>query len=269
MANFKFKQIKTLQQLIKNLNFMFQNLNSQNVKNLDFRETEIIDSMEKTKIFDDFLYQTLTEIDTYWILNHGSDPTAQDPTVNLQQSGVIRCVSGDADGTVAADGSQIVMSIPVVAEQGDLIFETILKILSDVTQISVNAGFTDSTSLEEPFSNASDIITSICTDGACFVYDDGATTKEWFSCAVNNNTDDTRNGATGNSPTADTWQTLRIEVSENGENIKFYIDKELVKTLNGGGISPDIDLYATIVVCSTTTVSKSIDIDYIYISYNR
>ena len=136
--------------------------------------------------------------------------------------------------------------------------------------MSVCAGLTDSTSLEEPFSIATDTITSTASDAACFVYDDGATSKTWFACAVDGNTDDTGNATTGSAPVADTYQTLRIEVSADGATIAFYVDGVLKKTLSGAaGVSPDVNLYATVIACATTTASKTVDVDYIYVGHNR
>lgn len=229
-----------------------------------------LNQRKRMEIFDDFFYQTLTEANTPWILNSGGDAQAVDPAVDNQENGVIILTSGDADGTVANDGSQMVCSIPVQADSGGLVFEARLHINTAITEISVNAGFTDSTSLEEPFTGASDTLTSVCSDGACFVFDDGNTTKEWFAAAVDGDTDDTGNAATGSAPVADTYQTLRIEVSANGGIIYFYVDGVVVTTLSGAaGVSPDVNLYATVVICSTTTTSKSVDIDYIYVGHNK
>jgi hypothetical protein len=260
----------TLESLLRRLNWIFSNLDSKNVKRLNFSETDIITSRNKVEIFDDFLYQAISENDTPWILNSGADAQAVDPAIDNQESGVLKFVSGNADGTVVNDGCQLVCSLPVQAQKGNLIFETRLHINTAITNLSICAGFTDSTVLEEPFTNAADVITSNASDAACFVYDDGATTKEWFMCAVDSNTDDTGNTALGTAPIADTWQTLRIEVSEDGTEIKFFIDGEKVGTLNkDAGVSPDVNLFATIVICSTTTSSKDIDVDYVFVSYNR
>ena len=171
---------------------------------------------------------------------------------------------------MGADGSQIVCSVPVQADSGGLVFETKLHINTDITQISLNVGLTDSTSLEEPFAGNSDTLTSHASDAVCFVYDDGNTTKEWFAAAVDGDSDDAGNGPVAIAPVADTWQTLRIEVSIDGATILFYVNGTLVKTLSGSnGVSPDINLYATIIACATTTTSKSVDVDYIYVGHNK
>lgn len=221
------------------------------------------------EIFDDFIYQTISETDTPWIFNSGTDAQALDPSISIAERGVIILTTGDNSGTLADDGSQIICAIPVQADSENLTVETRLHINTAITNISLNFGLTDTTALEEPFEISGTTITSNATDAACFVYDDGATTKEWYACSVDSDVDDSGNSTTSIAPVADTFQTLRIESSSSGNTIKFYINGVLVKTLNNAGISPSTNLYATIIANSTTTTSKTVDIDYIYISHNR
>ncbi|MFA6645332.1 MAG: hypothetical protein WCS76_03100, partial [Bacilli bacterium] len=75
-------------------------------------------------VFDDFNYQTLTEADTPWILNKGSDGTAADPAIASGERGKIVLTAGAGDGSTAQDGSQIVCAVPVQADSGNLVFET-------------------------------------------------------------------------------------------------------------------------------------------------
>ena len=89
-------------------------------------------------------------------------------------------------------------------------------------------------------------------------------------CAVDGDTDDTGNAALGVAPTADVYQTFRIEVSSDGATIKFYIDGTLEGTLSGAaGVSPDVNLYAFVGVNSTTTTTKVLDLDFIYVGHKR
>ena len=232
-----------------------------------------VDELTPSETFvmlDDFVYQTMTEANTPWILNSGSDAEAIDSAINADAYGVARMTTGDADGTMAADGTQMVSHIKVVPNQGGVEVEARLKINTAVTDVSVNFGLTDVTTLEEPFEiGGSDAITSNATDACCFVYDTGADTDEWFACAVDSDTDDTDSATTGVAPVADTYQVLKIAVSADGNTINFYIDGTLVNTLENGGVSPDADLYATITACSTTTTSKTVDVDYIKVVASR
>jgi hypothetical protein len=222
------------------------------------------------EVFDDFLYQTITEADTPWILNSGADPQALDPAISAQAGGVIRATTGDADGTTANDGSQLVCHIPLQAQSGGTFFETRLHINTAITDVSVFAGLTDSTALEEAFTNSADVITSTASDAAGFLYDTDATTDEWWTLAVDSDTDDAGNAASGTAPVADTYQTLRMEISADGATIIFYIDGTAVATLTGdAGVSPDVNLYATVIACATTTTSKTVDIDYVKVGTTR
>ena len=103
------------------------------------------------------------------------------------------------------------------------------------------------------------------------LYDTGATTDEWWMVAVDSNTDDANNAATGTAPTADTYQVLRVEVDADGaSDIRFYIDGTLEGTFSGdAGVSPDVNLYATVIACGDGTASKSVDVDYIYVGHVR
>jgi hypothetical protein len=221
-------------------------------------------------IFDDFTQQTLTEVDGPWIENSGTDAEAVDAAiVATAEGGQTTLVSGDADGTMAADGSQIVGHLPVQADSGGLVFETRLHIDTAITTVSVCAGLTDVTTLEEPASIATATITTNLSDGVVFCFDSAATTKEWFAIGVDTNTDATGNGATGSAPVADTWQVLRIELAADGVTANFYVDGVFVRGLSAAAATPTVNLFPTVTVNATTTTSRSVDIDYIYVGHTR
>jgi len=227
--------------------------------------------MGAVQFFDDFInYQTWVEAETPWVFNEGTDGSAADPAIASEEYGVATLVTGAGDGTTAEDASQMVLHFPVQADSGGLVFETRLHIDTAITNVAVFAGFTDSTAREEPFTNAADVITSTCSDGCGFLYDTGATTDEWWMVAVDTNEDDTGNATTGTAPVADTYQILRLEVSSDGATILFYIDGTLEGTFSGSfGVSPDVNLYATVIACGDGTASKSVDVDYVWVSHNR
>lgn len=225
---------------------------------------------QKFEIFDDFMYQTITEADTPWIFNKGNDAQATDPTIVADaERGVIRLTTGNNSGTLSDDGSQLVCAVPVQADSGGLVFEARLKINTAVTAVSVNVGLTDSTSLEEPFTISGSTITANADDAACFVYDTAQTTDQWMACSVDSTTVDEDSDLTGIAPVADTYQTLRIEIEPDGNTIQFYINGLLVRTLTVAGITPSVNLYATIIANATTTTSKVVDVDYVYVAHNR
>lgn len=208
----------------------------------------IVDNSEMVVYEDDFTRKAFDETNENWILNSGSDDLAVDPAIVIAANGTCFLDAGDGDGTIAADGSQMVWAIPVQAGYGGLFFEAVLHI-EDITGVSVNVGFTDVTTLEEPFSIAAGSVTSVATNAVAFVFDDGATTKEWYACGVDGDTDATGQGATGVAPVNGTYQTFRCEIDADGEGAKFYINGTLVKTLTAAVCAAATDLYFTVVVC--------------------
>ena len=217
---------------------------------------------------EDFLAMAGTEADTGFTWNSGGDAQALDPAIDTAQAGgVFQCVTGNADGAVANDGSQMVWTgcpIQLDSAGGTVAVECRLRIKSAITTVSVNFGLTDATGLEEPFTGATDTLTSVATDACCFVFDSANTTQEWFAAAVDTDTDDTGNSATGSAPVADTFQILRMEIENDGATIVFKVDGTTVKTLSGAaGVGADVVLYPTVVANATTTTSRTVDVDWL------
>jgi hypothetical protein len=194
----------------------------------------------------------------------GADAQAADAVAVGVTGGAIRLVTGNADGAVANDGSQIFFGAVQLDEtSGNTVVEARVRIATAITTVSVFVGLTDSAGLEEPFTNATDTITSVATDGVGFHFDSAATTLEWWMVGVDSNTDDTGNAALGVAPVADVWQVLRLEVNPAGDQCNFYVDGAWVGELVAAGCGPDVMLYPTIIANATTTTSKTVDISMI------
>jgi len=238
---------------------------------LSFTGTACIDTRDVVDLFDDFFYQNgFTELDHPWVLNKGSDGSADDPDITAQEGGVITCTTGAGDGSTAQDGSGLVGCFPFQADSGGLVFEARLHINTAITNVAVFCGLTDSTALEEPFTNAADVITANANDAVGFLYDTSATTDEWWTLAVDSTTQDAGNAASGTAPVADTYQIFRMEVSSDGATINFYIDGTLELAMSGdAGVSPDVNLYPVVMTCGDGTASKTVDVDYIYCKAQR
>jgi len=227
-------------------------------------------------LYDDFLYSGAFEAASPWVLNSGADTQAIDPAVNAQAGGVVRLTTGNADGTTANDASGMVGFHPWTADMGGLVFECRLKCVTNTDTMSINAGFTDVTGLEEPFSISGTTITSTASDAVCFVYDTAQTTDSWYCCGVAGDTDATGNAivastavnADGTSIAAPStsWQTLRIEVGQDGSTAKFSIDGVTVGTLTANAVTASTAIYPTIIANATTTTSKSVDVDYVLVA---
>lgn len=234
--------------------------------------TDVPDTKSVVRYFDDFTRKAFDETNENWILNAGSDDLAVDPAIVIAEGGTAFLDAGDGDGTIAVDGSQLVWAIPVQADSGGLYFEARVKI-EDISECSVNVGFTDVTTLEEPFSGATDTITSVASNAVAFLFDDGNTTKEWFACGVDGDTDATGIGALGSdyAPADDTYQVLRCEIDSDGEGATFFIDGVQVGTLTASVCSATTDLYFTCVICGdgSNTAAVGLTVDYVDFGHNR
>ena len=214
-------------------------------------------------IFDDFLYSGVFEASSPWILHAGTDAQAIDPAIVAGvTNGVVRLTAGNNSGTYAEDASQLVGQTGMYINNGGLFMEAKIKCVTNTDTMSINVGFTDSGAREEPFSVSGTTVTSTATDGVCFTYDTAATTDQWYCLGVDTNTDATGNGLSGVAPST-SYQTLRIEIGADGNTAKFFINGAKVGELTGSVSAASTALFPTITVNSTTTTSKSVDVDYI------
>ena len=219
--------------------------------------------------FQEFMQQTWVETDEPWVLLNGTDPEAVDGVIEAdQEGGVFTLVSGNASGSFAADGSEMVSTNPVQADSGALVFEARLHI-DAVTAVSVNMGFTDIITLQEAASVAGTTITTTAANFVGFVYDTAADTDEWYFIGVDGGTDATGNAITGTAPSAGTYQTFRIEVDADGETCRGYINGTLKISLTAACVAASTNIFPSITVNSTTTTSQSVDIDSIYFGHTR
>lgn len=209
--------------------------------------------------WDDFLGDTVlaqyTEVS-------GSDAEAVQ-TIVEEQFGVYQLTSGDV-GNTAADLEGVYLSLEWQADQGSLIFETRLRLNTDITTVEICAGFTDDvTTVELPFTNASDTVTAVADDAVMFCFDTGSTTVEWFVNGAAAGTEATGIAATGVAPAGDVYQTLRIEIDDGGADCRFYIDGTLVGTLTANCVTVTDPLAPGVVISSGGAVaSHAVKVDY-------
>ena len=223
------------------------------------------------EMFDDFNMKVLDETNENWILNKGSDGASADPVIVIAEGGTVFCDAGFGDGTVAQDSSQIVWAIPVQADSGGLFFEARLNI-EDITGCSVNVGLTDITTLEEPFTNTTDTISAVANNAVCFVFDDAATTKEWFTAGVDGTTLATGRATTGIAPANGVFQTLRCEIDADGEGAQFYINGvQTAGTLSAAAVAASTNLFLTAIIVGDAGNGAAVGmtVDYLKVGYNR
>lgn len=199
----------------------------------------------------------------------GTDAQAVQAIVE-EQYGVYQLTSGDAGVNTAGDAEQVALSLEWQADQGSMVFETRLHLDGDILTVEVCTGVTDTVSLELPFTNASDVITSVASDAVAFCFDTNATTLEWFALGVAGDTDATGNAASGTAPVVDVYQVLRIEIDSAGSDCRFYIDGALVGTLTASCVTNTVALAPFITISSAqNAASHVVDVDYIYLSADR
>ncbi len=215
---------------------------------------------------DDFLGDTVlaqyTEVS-------GSDAEAVQ-AIQEEFLGVYQLTSGDV-GNTAADLEAVYLSLEWRADQGSLIYETRLHLDTAITTVEICAGFTDDVStVELPFTNATDTVTAVADDAVMFCFDTGSTTVEWFVNGAAAGTEATGIAAAGVAPAQDVYQILRIEIDDGGADCRFYIDGALVGTLTANCVT-NTDLLAPGIVISSggAAASHVVDVDYMFAAATR
>ena len=217
--------------------------------------------------FDDFFGDT---VNATYIAISGSDAEAVQAIV-VEQFGVYQLTSGDAGTGTAADLEAVHLGLEWQPDQGALVIEVRLHLDGAVTTARVCVGFTDdSTTVENPATVSGTTITTTASDAVVFCYDTDATTDEWYFVGVASDTDATGNAITGTAPTADTYQTLRIEIDDGCADARGYIDGTLAGTLTANACTAGTALSPFVSVDSAdTATSQVIDVDYILVGAAR
>jgi hypothetical protein len=184
--------------------------------------------------------------------------------------GVVRFTTGDVTGVTAANvlanAESLVHELQWQASNGGLAMQVRFK-LTTITTGFAFIGFTDYTTAELPIegSGSANGLTTNASDAVGFLYDVRMTSAGWWLTGVAANTDATAQ-ASGVAPVADTYQTLRVEVTTSGV-ATFFINGVQVGTSMTGAITAATDL--TPVVCvskaAADTTSITADLDYLHV----
>lgn len=223
------------------------------------------DATKKVTLFDDFLGR---ELSTQWTSLKGSHASAVDYTVSGGEDGITFGRTGaNATDTMANNGLQLVGGTNFKASKGNLVFETRVKSLNvDFFQLFV--GFTDSESLEMPFSLGSeDALTSTASNAVGFLFDTEADTDNWFSVGVKSNTDATHSDL-GSAPVGNTYDTLRVEINAD-EVARFYLNGSKVGPDMSAAVSGSASLVPTVAALSHAAAYRQVTIDYIFVQQDR
>lgn len=221
----------------------------------------------KVVLFDDFLGDVLQDP---WNAVEGSDTDGAQAVLAGGIGGLLRLTSGndDANGTQATDASGVTSYLNWQASNGDLVFQTRIKV-SRITDAYIFAGFTDVITAELPVIAASGTtITTNATDAVGFLFDTNFTADTWHLVGVATDVDATRQ-ALSSAPVADDFVTLRIEVTSGGK-ASFFINGAQVGTQMSGAVTAAADLTPCVYVSNADgTNAVTLDVDYIFASMNR
>jgi hypothetical protein len=225
-------------------------------------------SPSRVAFFDDFLGDVT--LDQYNFLEGTDSATSAELVLAGGIGGVLRITTGDAGSGLAADMAQVTQELQWQASNGGLAMQVRLK-LSAITTCYVFVGFTDlAATLEGPIISAAsaDTFTTNATDAVGFMFDTRMSTDTWWLTGVANDVDATMQN-TGFAPVADTYETLRVEVSSTGV-ATFFRNGLPVGTAMTGAVTAGADLTPTINVSKTSVAaSMTADIDYLAIEMIR
>ena len=225
-------------------------------------ETENLSSVY-AEHFDDFVGDALA---SNWAApTKGSDAATVDfAHLAAGLGGQIRGTTGaGAGGTMAANGIQLHSALQWKANQGCLVFESRVK-MSAITNICVFVGLTDQiAALEMPVNSAAsaNTITTNATDAVGFMFDTSMSTDNWWAVGVANDVDATAQNLAV-APVADTFETLRIELTTAGV-ATFKRNGSVIGSAMTGAVTATVALTPVIAAFTRTAASANITADFI------
>lgn len=218
-------------------------------------------------LFDDFLGDVIAD---QWGVVEGTDAATSDAAILAGGiGGILRITTGDAGTGLAADQIQLVQALQWQASNGGLFAEARFK-MSAITTCWAFFGFTDVLTLEAPIISAAsaDTITTNATDAVGVMFDTRMSTDNWWLVGVAGDTDATAQNS-GVAPTADTYETWRVEVDSSGV-ATFYRNGAPIGARMTGALTPAADLTPYISFGKTSVAaSMTADVDYIAVGMNR
>ena len=213
--------------------------------------------------FEDFLGDVAPDQVNY---TEGTDSGTADGAITAVVNGAFLLTAGDSAGNVAADGAQLNTELNWKANQGNLVFETRVKIAA-ITTVSLFIGLTDTKSLECPISLSGTMFTTNATDAVGFVFDTNATTDTIRLAGVANDVDATAVD-TSLAFVADTYKTLRIEITSAGL-ARFYIDGAYVGQV-ATSVTATVALTPVWIIYPEGAVAgRTMSIDYFMVAADR
>lgn len=196
-----------------------------------------------------------------WLARKGTT-NAVDWTVTEAVGGTIVGKVGDTTASMAVSGVQLSRGLSYKANQGGLFVEGRVK-LGIITNIAFFFGFTDQVAaLEMPINSATGAhtVTTNATDACGFLFDTADTSADqWLLTGVATDVDATVQSGLGAAgvalaPVADTYATLRVELSPTGV-ATFYYNGKQVGTAMSGAVTATVALTPVLAGFNRTTAN--------------
>jgi len=232
-------------------------------------------SFGMVRVFDDFVLDS----DALWLTSAdtgGTTAVVADGTAHL--GGRLRLATDTTDDDMNEVATGLCFQ---VLDTGPLVMEARIMVETGAvaTDIAITVGFNDDpteASNTLPVELAGTTFTSNSSTFAGFVYDIDATNDDWHVFSVDDDADTTTAIAdlrvTGKAPVADTWETLRVVLFDNGtgnpSKAEFYRNGKLEKTL-ASTLDRDAVLCAHIAAENRAAAAHNLDVDYIYVMGGR
>ena len=225
-------------------------------------------------LFEDFLGDLVPD---EWIV--GSSDTGQTATGVLATSavsatnGVYRMTSSASSTQTPAGGAQSINTPPNwKANQGRLRFGARLKIAT-LAGNNVFAGFTDTGGTELAVYDTGGGIITPAADYAGWLKGGGAgasgNSLTWRLVAGKAGVDQVATPSPTITPVANVYETLEVEVSQDGNTVTGYHNGKPVAQITSAGLTPTVALAAGVWRSNTEAAADAIDVDYLNASAAR
>lgn len=186
-------------------------------------------------------------------------------------NGTATLTTASDNGTHAQNASNVTLDqLNFRADQGGMAMECRLKI-DLVSTVALFVGFTDtiSSTVEMPVykASASDDLDSDAANACGVGFDTQGTTDQWWHGGVKADTD-TAATHSGTAPSADTFYTIRVEVTAAGA-VRGFIDDVAIGSAVSNAVTVTTSLTPVIVIANRTTSQRIATIDYLFAQQSR
>lgn len=235
-------------------------------KTLKPKKLLMLDPSQKIIYFNDFLGDLLSD-ELQIDLGTG---TGNAVALSPGAGGRVSLASASDDGAHAANFSAIALgALDWRADQGGLAIEAQIQI-DDISEAYCFIGFTDTlpgTTLEAPIFLNGAAVDSDAANACGALYDVDGTTEQWCHAGVKANTDTDPRYA-GAAPVQDTYEIIRVEVSEEG-TVQAFLNGVPFGAPIGSAVTVTTPLCPVIIIGNRSANQVTALVDYILVEANR